>query len=281
MPDLELYYFSKQMSKLIINNSKEDRSMVEDISNLLLSYIDWMKEQYDIASIGTWKVITTPFLDRHNDHIQVYVSIDVNGKCTLTDDGDTLGDLEASGWNPSTEKRKKFLMQALHGVGIELMKENVIGTTTTPDEFPRKMHNLIQAILAVNDLYYTSRQNVESLFVEDVMQWMKKHDVRYTPNVSLIGQSGYSNIFHFVIPASKVAPERLIQTCDGLTLNAARLYVFQWVDVKTVRDPEAKMYVIVNNEQTVHGTPLSICESHGVNAISFPQLDSITDKMTA
>jgi hypothetical protein len=255
--------------------------MVEEISKLLLSYTDWMGKQYDVAFIDSWSVITTPFLDRHNDHIQIYVSIGLDGRCTLTDDGDTLGDLEASGWKPNTEKRKQFLMQALHGVGIELIGENVIGTTTTPGDFPRKMHNLIQAILGVNDLYYTSRQSVESLFIEDVMQWMKDHDIRYIQNVSLIGHSGYDNVYQFVIPASKIAPERLVQTCDVLTLNAAKLYVFQWTDVKGSRDPEAKMYVIVNNDQTVRGDPLSICESYGINAIPFLKLESISGEMTA
>jgi len=67
--------------------------MVEDVSTLLLSYTDWMKKQYDVASIGDWNVVTTPFLDRHNDHIQIYVSIGTDGTCILTDDGDTLTDL--------------------------------------------------------------------------------------------------------------------------------------------------------------------------------------------
>jgi len=88
------------------------------------------EKQYDVASIGDWNVITTPFLDRHNDHIQIYVSIGSDGKCLLTDDGDTLADLETSGWKPNTDKRKQFLMQALNGLGIELIEENAIGTTS-------------------------------------------------------------------------------------------------------------------------------------------------------
>jgi len=65
----------------------------------------------------------------------------------------------------------------------------------------------------------------------------------------------------------------LVQICDNLSLSAAKLYVFQWTDIKCSRDPETKMYVIVNNERTVRGDPLSICESYGINAVSFLQLD--------
>ena len=255
--------------------------MGDEISPLLCSYADWTREQCNVSTIGDWNIITTPFLDRHNDHIQIYVSIGLHGTCTLTDDGDTLDDLEASGWKPNTQKRKQFLMQALHGFGIELMEGNVIGTIATLDDFPRKMHNVIQAILAVHDLYYTSRQSVESLFVEDVIQWMKGHDVRYIQQASFIGHSGYDNVFHIVIPASKGAPERLIQTCDNLSLNAAKLYVFQWTDVKGSRDPDTKMYIIVNNGQTVHGDALSICESYGIRAVPFLQLDAIVREITA
>jgi hypothetical protein len=89
------------------------------------------------------------------------------------------------------------------------------------------------------------------------------------------------NVFQFAIPASKVAPERLVQTCDKLSLNAAKLYVFQWTDIKSSREPETEMYVIVNNEQTVRGDPLSICENYGINAIPFLKLDSITDRIKA
>lgn len=255
--------------------------MVEEISELLLSYTDWMKKQYDMTFVGNWNVITTPFLDRHNDHIQIYVSIGLDGKCTLTDDGDTLDDLEACGWKPNTEKRKQFLMSALSGVGVELMNGNVIGTTAPLDDFPRKMHNLIQAILSVNDLYYTSRQTIESIFVEDVMQWMKDRDVRYIHKASFIGYSGCDNVFEIVIPASKTAPERLMQTCNNLSLNAAKLYVFQWTDVKSSREPETKMYVIVHNEQTVRGDALSICESYGIRAVPFASLDIIAGEITA
>ena len=255
--------------------------MVEEISNLLISYTDWIGKQCDVASIGNVNIITTPFLDRHNDHIQIYASLGLYGKYTLTDDGDTLDDLEACGWKPSTDKRKQFLTQALQGTGVELMEGGVIGTTATCDDFPMKMHNLIQAILAVNDLYYTSRQTVESLFVDDVMQWMKKHEVRYIPHASFIGHSGYVNIFHIVIPASKAAPERFIQTCDDLSPHDAKLYVFQWNDIQPWRKSEAKMYVIVNNEQTVRGDALSICESYNIRAIPFGNLDTIASEMTA
>jgi hypothetical protein len=134
------------------SEATEERSMGEEISKLLLSYIDWMREQYNVSFIDNVSVITTPFLNRHNDHIRIYVSKDLYEKFTLTDGGDTLGDLKASGWEPNTEKGKQLLRQVLHGVGVELLEGDVIGTSTNQDDFSRKMHNLIQAILTVHNL---------------------------------------------------------------------------------------------------------------------------------
>jgi hypothetical protein len=52
--------------------------------------------------------ITTPYLDRHNDYTQIYVRKD-NGGFVLTDGGDTIQDLRASGSDLETSKRGDLL----------------------------------------------------------------------------------------------------------------------------------------------------------------------------
>ena len=57
---------------------------------------------YDWAGISVAEVragvceITTPFVDRHNDSLQIYL-FQENGNYVLTDDGYTLSNLEMSG----------------------------------------------------------------------------------------------------------------------------------------------------------------------------------------
>src|SRR5215472_10093916 len=55
--------------------------------------------------------------------------------------------------------------------------------------FPVCKHNLIQAMLALNDLFYLAKPVVESLFFEDVVAWLDGNDVRYTPKVKFTGTS--------------------------------------------------------------------------------------------
>ena len=87
--------------------------------------------------------ITTPYLDRHNDAPQIYARRE-NGGFVLTD-----------------------------GQAIEVH--------ATTENFPARKHNLVQAMLAVSYLFYLAKPVVESLFYEDVIEWLDANDVRYTP----------------------------------------------------------------------------------------------------
>ena len=61
--------------------------------------------------------LTTPFLDRHNDHLQVYATRR-NGSFVLSDDGYVLSDLRTSGLEIDTPKRKIILESVLNGLGV-------------------------------------------------------------------------------------------------------------------------------------------------------------------
>jgi Domain of unknown function DUF1828 len=52
--------------------------------------------------------ITTPFVDRHNDYLQIYAKQE-NDRYILTDDNYIVEDLEQSGFNLGTIKRKEIL----------------------------------------------------------------------------------------------------------------------------------------------------------------------------
>jgi hypothetical protein len=46
--------------------------MLSDIEDLLDRYNVWLKESNNLREIGEWVEITTPFLDRYNDQLQIY-----------------------------------------------------------------------------------------------------------------------------------------------------------------------------------------------------------------
>jgi hypothetical protein len=74
--------------------------MIDDVQKLLNDYQVWLKDRTVLRQIDDWVEITTPYLDRHNDYVQIYAK-KTNGGFTLTDDGYTIDDLEQGGCKPA------------------------------------------------------------------------------------------------------------------------------------------------------------------------------------
>ena len=166
-----------------------------EIAELVGRYQAWLRDRTVLRQIREWTEITTPFLDRHNDYIQLYAKKD-DGGYVITDDGYTLNDLELSGCSLDSPKRKDILQTTLNGFGVKL-DGAILRVQATPDNFPLRKHNLIQAYQAVNDLFYLASPTVKNLFIEDVAQWLDLLDVRYIPGVKLPGTSGFDLYIRF------------------------------------------------------------------------------------
>jgi len=162
--------------------------MIGEVQRLLDDYLAWLKDKTSLRQIDQWVEITTPYLDRHNDYIQIYAG-KVNGGFVLTDDGYTVNDLEQCGCKLQSPKRQDLLKVTLNGFGVHL-NNNALEVHASHDDFALRKHNLVQAILAVNDMFYLAMPTVASLFYEDVVAWLDLHDVRYTPRVKFTGRVG-------------------------------------------------------------------------------------------
>ena len=80
------------------HHSEKPLLMIKEVRMLLNSYYRWLRKQTALRELKDWIEITTPYLDRHNDCLQIYVRR-VNGGFELTDDGHIIEDLEQSGCN--------------------------------------------------------------------------------------------------------------------------------------------------------------------------------------
>jgi hypothetical protein len=100
-----------------------------------------------IHLVPDWIEITTPFLDRHNDYLQVYVKKE-NSRYTLTDDGYIIDDLEQCGCHVDPFKRQEILKRILNGFNVQ-QDNNALITYATDENFAVRKHSLIQAMLAV------------------------------------------------------------------------------------------------------------------------------------
>ena len=136
--------------------------MSNEISKMVDDYVRWIKDKTVLKQLkGDWTEITTPHLDRHNDCLQLYVQRQGEG-FLLTDDGYTLTDLQISGCPLDTPKRQGLLKSTLAGFGIHLDERDRLMVQATAENFPLRKHNLMQAMLAVNDLFYLAVPMVQS-----------------------------------------------------------------------------------------------------------------------
>lgn len=254
--------------------------MIDEIQGLLDQYWDWLKDKTTLRQIGDWVEITTPHLDRHNDYVQIYAAAR-GGEFLLTDDGYILDDLELSGCFIDTPKRRALLDMTLNGFGVKREgNELLIGATR--DNFPMRKHNLVQAMLAVNDLFYTATPMIAGLFYEDVVNWLDQSNIRYTPNIKLTGKSGYDHNFEFVIPKSRDFPERVLRTVNRPDRQIVQSFVFAWVDTKETRAPDARAYAILNDEaRRVPAGVMDALKEYDMRGVAWSERDSALPDLAA
>jgi hypothetical protein len=253
-----------------------------EIEKLLNDYRAWLKDKTTLRQVNdSWVEITTPYLDRHNDALQIYARAE-NGGYVLTDDSYTIHDLEASGCSLNTEKRQDLLKVTLNGFGVRMNRE-ALEVRASPENFPVRKHNLMQAILAVNDLFYLAQPVVESLVLEDVIAWLDASGIRYTPKVKFTGTSGFDHLFDFVIPKSAGnQPERIAQAINRPTRDTAEAFIYKWSDTREVRPPESKAYAVLNDfEHSISPGVLDAFRNYQIRPVPWSRRVEVVTELAA
>ncbi len=244
-------------------------------------YLHWLKDNVFVRNIQGVCEITTPFLDRHNDCIQIYVEKTGEG-FILTDDGYTLEDLKHSGLNINNDKRKKTLQTIVNGYGIIIDDKNRLVVKATAEGIAQKKHNLIQSILSVNDMFIMAEEHVLQLFKEDVAHYLMDNDIRYIPTFRLIGKTGFDHTFDFSIPKSKNKPERIIKAVNNLTKEETSSCIFAFRDVMEIREEEYIPYVIANDlQKSLSEDSLNAMENYGIKCIPWTEREKAIAELVA
>lgn len=269
--------------------------MVDEIQDLMVKYWAWLRDKTALRQVGDVVEITAPYLDRHNDYLQIYVKRE-DGGFLITDGGHTIADLEMSGCAMDGAKRQGLLRTTLAGFGVQY-EDSALQVRATPKTFSLCKHNLMQAMLAVNDLFYTARAVVAGLFNEDVGKWLTQSDIRYVSKTKLSGQSGYDHFFDFVIPSSSAQPEeRLIRAINRPDRNAVQAAVFSWQDTKQGRvNVPTSMYVFLNDaadpgkaakndphpKRKIAPAALSALKNDGICPVPWSDRDKVREQLAA
>ena len=154
-------------------------------------------------------------------------------------------------------------------------------TNASVENFPLRKHSLIQAMLAVNDLFFTNTTNVEKIFLEDVKDWLDKNKVRYLPNIKVTGKTGFDQIFDFVIPKSEKYPERFLQLINSPRKDNIQNTVFKWEDIKSMRD-NANFYVILNDKNaSLNNSVITALHNYDLYPVKWTERDKFIEQFAA
>jgi hypothetical protein len=238
----------------------------QDCQQLIDAYVEWLRKGLSMKSLENACELTTPFLDRHNDHLQIYAARR-NGTIVLSDDGYILSDLRTSGLDLSTPKRKAALESVLRGFGVRVEGKQLV-IEASERTLGQRLHSLVQAMLAVNDMFVMAQPVVATFFWEDVREFLDAHDVRYSPRVKVTGRSGYDHAIDFLIPRSRSRPERFIQAINAPNKNTIGTYLFALADTRDARGHESEAYAFLNDrDRKVGGEVIEALDTYEVKPV--------------
>jgi len=218
---------------------------------LITKYTNWVKDNSFVRNItNDTYVITTPFTDSQNDHIDLYVKKTSGDAIQLSDDGYTVSDLTMNGTDIfSTPRRRKTFEMTLnrYGVKFDPMTYELL-IEATPTNIAARKHSMLQAVMAVNDLYVISRENVSSFFKEDIEAYLRLKEVVFSKSIKLPGKTGFDHNVDFIVPHSNSRPERLIQAINVPKKDQVMSAIFAFNDIAAVREEPNERMVIYNDE---------------------------------
>jgi hypothetical protein len=238
-------------------------------------YYAFLKEKTLVTSSSSsgWVEISTPFLGLFNDTVDIFAKKEGN-KILLSDDGNTLRDLELSGLEITrSPKRKEILDRILINYGVQISNDELI-TEATERDFPQKKLNLISAISETADMYYLARHTVASVFREDVKTYLDEQDLVYTPYFISKGSTGLEFTFDFQIAYRTT--EIVIKSFNSVNKMNLPHFLFTWDDIKKVREQQTQkdiigLAVINDIDREVSDEFLSALDNKGAKYILWSQ----------
>ncbi len=232
------------------------------------AYLKWIADNTRIFQKGDIATISTPFLNPHNDHIEIFIEPLDDNKVILHDGGETIEDLKWQGVDfASSSKRQKIFDDILQSYGVKRNGDR-IETIITPNDAGIKKHFFIQAILSINDMYLLAQHRVTSLFYEMVKQLMDEKEINYSSDIIIQGKSIQHRI-EFLVKNPK-SNEKIIKLINNPTKQQAELATFMWVDIKDVRPASSKV-VFLNDKEKLGGDAETILNTYTDKVLLWSQ----------
>ena len=244
-----------------------------DIKKMIDSYTDWLNKSISFEKIGEYYEITTPYLDRFNDYLQIYVKQVDEVDVFFTDDGYIIGNLIACGMQfKKNSTKQRILERTIHNYGLTLDGEAITAVSKIKD-FPKKKHMMVQAMLLIDNMFELRKSNVKSLFLEDVTTFFDKHEIYYTRDFSIIGKTKNIYTYDFHFQRNKANPtDRFCRVINHLNKSIRDATIFNWLDTMDAREDSSTLITIINDENKINEKDIVAFESYAIKPILFSSI---------
>lgn len=241
------------------------------------TYLAWLKSEITEVDLGNgYTEITAPFLDRHNDYLQIYVKELENSMYRLSDDMYTITDLKMSGLDFNTPKRKQVLQDLILKRGIKYnIKSDELYLEVPKSALGEAQHQLFQAMLDINDLFYLNQTSIKTFFFEDVENFFHKNKIYFSKDIALKGKSGYTQSFDFLLQQNASHPERFIKLLSNPKRANIERFIFSWTDIKESRRNDSKLIVMINDQEKIKGISEHVqhLNEYGIQSVQWSEKD--------
>lgn len=247
---------------------------IDDAKGLVDEYYEWLKAETAIAVLpqSNWLAVSTPFIGRFNDTISFYMQ-QTGEQITISDDGDTLNNIFASGGNITRGKLKSIIerIKAAYGIGI---RHNEIHIKVNRNELVRAKHRFISALIELNDIEI-DKGKVKTDFHQEVDDFLYDSfpSLTYTPYFTVRGESGLEYTYDFQC-IERDKEELFIKTFNRAGKNLITPFLYSYLKLRDYRPNQnrnlpVRALAILNDTNRIDSTVLSSIENDGADYLNW------------
>ena len=237
---------------------------LEQLNLLTDDYYRWLREKTDIVPAdGEWAVIATPFLGAFNDAVEIYARRKKNGTILLSDDGETIRNLQLQGCDILGAPRRLEIARSIartRGVELDKHQGEILAEVAKDSDFPEKKNLLLSAILEMTDMAVLAHSAVGRLFKEDVREFFDEQGIIYTPDFECRGASGVHSTFDFHLAGKD--REMVVKSFSSIDTPKVTDFLFRLGDVREQRERSRRnlfgLAVIQDIRQEAVNNPVSM-----------------------
>lgn len=215
------------------------------LNSLSEKYGEWIRANTAVTRMNGYFVITTPFLDTHNDMIRLYAEETPDGTVRLSDDGACVNELDMLGIDHSPESwRSLYMRQTASGLGVRFEGTSIV-TESSPDMLPARLHLFVTAISQIQALASAVPPVgvQQKMFVSETEHFLATNSVGFRRDVKLPGKSGFDSTFDFAFTRNN----GLAQVSARIDAGIMRSTLFNIDDVRK-NGVKRDMYLITKTK---------------------------------